>query len=157
MDRSLFSKTKFVLTKLPEWICPTCKAGTLRKVQDDDFRILRNATTQYITNEPFFDHDHDICVFTGRLLCGNCLENVFVSGVSSTEIDYDEHTGTDYYAVVEPHFFIPTLRLIDVDERVPTGVLIVCISPIAARPASSSCFSTRSIASRPPSFPWNLP
>lgn len=122
MDRSLFSKKKFVLTKLPEWICPTCGAGTLRKVQDDDFRILRNATTQSIVNESFFDHEHDIGVFTGRLFCGNCLENVFVSGVSSTEIDYDEHTGTDYYAIVEPQFFIPALRLIDVDERVPRRI-----------------------------------
>jgi hypothetical protein len=122
MHRSLFSEKEFALSKLPEWTCPSCSAGTLRKVQDDEFRILQNATTQSIVNESFFDHEHDIGVFTGRLFCGNCRENVFVSGTSSTDIEYDEDTGTNYYAVVQPRFFIPTLRLIDVDERVPSRI-----------------------------------
>lgn len=122
MDRYLFSNKKYALEHLPDWKCPSCNAGILRKVQGDDFRVLPNASTQSIVNEPFFDYEYDIGVFSGRLLCGQCLENVFVSGISTTDIEYDEQTGTEYYGVVEPQFFVPALRLIDVDERVPMRI-----------------------------------
>jgi hypothetical protein len=120
VDRSLYLRNKFALTHLPQWICPSCSAGVLRRVQDEDFKIAPNATTQEIRNEEFFDYEHNIGVFSGRLLCRNCLENVFVTGVSSTDVDYDADGATEYYAVVEPKFFVPPLRLIEVDERVPT-------------------------------------
>lgn len=122
MDRSLFSKTKYVLTQLPEWNCPSCRSGALRRVQEEEFRILRTAATQAMVDEPYFDHEHDHGVFSGRLLCGNCLENVFVSGLSTTGIDFDPETGTDYFVIIEPRFFIPAPPLIEVDARVPKRI-----------------------------------
>lgn len=108
---------------VPPWRCPSCESGRL-KIQGD-FAIHSDAASQNSSGEEWFEPEYAHYVFTGTLSCANCSEKVIISGAGNVEEDYGED-GREYYTVLTPKFFYPSLRIIEpnISKDVPGEVII---------------------------------
>ena len=113
----------FTKGSVPPWRCPSCETGRL-KLQGE-FLVHSDAATHHSSGEEWFEPENSHYVFTGILCCENCQEKVVVSGDGTTEEDYGED-GREYYTLLTPKFFQPSLRIIEpnVSKDVPADVVV---------------------------------
>lgn len=90
-----------------------------------NFAVHSDAATEKSSSEEWFEPEYSRYVFTGILSCEHCLEKVVVSGTGTTEEDYGED-GREYYTLLTPKFFQPSLRIIEpnVSKDMPAEVLM---------------------------------
>ena len=122
MEKKYLAKS-FVQENVPPWRCPSCESGRLKL--EGDFAVHNDAATQKSLGEEWFEPEYSRYVFTGILCCENCCEKVVVSGVGTTEEDYGED-GREYYTLLTPKFFQPSLRIIEpsISKDVPADVIV---------------------------------
>jgi hypothetical protein len=119
MKRELYKYQYFNVGKIPKWNCPTCLAGTL--TLHEKLFVANNAETRRDINEDYFEPDQIRRVFTGALCCASCRETVVFSGCGGVDREPDEEGGWEWVDYYVPHFFYPSLKLIDMpgDTSVP--------------------------------------
>lgn len=126
MDRRVL-KIPFTRKNTPDWVCPRCKKGVLRFVQDS-FHFEEEKDSKDAHTHEAWDPDWIAYVYSGLLRCGNdgCKESVANCGTGGVGVDYEmgeegepEQTWEDYF---RPTYFEPPLQLIDIPEACPESV-----------------------------------
>lgn len=126
MDRSLY-KYNFTRTNTPDWMCPTCKKGILRIV-DDSFKTVETRDSRTAHSHPNWEPCFVTNIYSCLLQCNNeqCQEIVASTGGGSTDIEdfYNKHGHQDqrYVEHFRPTFFEPALVIIDIPASCPAEV-----------------------------------
>ncbi|MGY3994114.1 DUF4145 domain-containing protein [Aeromonas veronii] len=126
IDRSLY-KYNFTETHTPDWMCPTCKKGILRII-DDSFKKFETRDSLRNRSHPTWDPSGVEYIYSCVLRCNNdkCLEVVSSTGVGGADIEgFDnEHGYPDQRWVDDfrPTFFEPPLAIIDIPADCPAEV-----------------------------------
>ena len=126
MDRRLF-KLPFAKGKGADWVCPSCKKGVLR--------IVENSFQSFEAKNSRESHGHDAWepewisyTYSCMLQCNNdqCKENVASTGTGGVDIDVifgkegePEQSWEDFF---RPKYFEPPLSIIDVPTECPASV-----------------------------------
>lgn len=126
MDRTPY-QLPFTIDRVPAWVCPACRVGHLTL----DKKSLINQETAASLKE----HSHDAwepdwirSVFACVFQCdnANCKEPVTCSGVG--RVDHFEYEDEEYgwsqstEEPLTPHYFHPSLVLMDIPEKCPEKV-----------------------------------
>lgn len=120
MDRSLY-KYHFTRTNTPDWMCPTCKKGIIRIV-DDSFKTVETRDSRQAHDHPNWEPCFVTSIYSCLLRCNNeqCQEIVASTGNGSADIEdfYNKHGHQDqrYVELFRPTFFEPPLAIIDIPE-----------------------------------------
>lgn len=126
MDRSLY-KYNFNRTNTPDWMCPTCKKGILRIV-DDSFKTTETRDSLRNRSHPEWDPFGVEYIYSCILQCNNekCQEVISSTGTGGAEIegfygidDVPDQRWVDYY---HPTFFEPPLAIIEIPLSCPAEV-----------------------------------
>lgn len=126
MDRSLY-QYNFTRTNTPDWICPTCKKGILRII-DDSFKTFETRDSLRNRSHPEWDPSGVVYIYSCVLRCNNdkCLEVVSSTGGGGADIDYfyNKHGHPEQRWIDEfrPTFFEPPLAIIDIPLNCPPKV-----------------------------------
>ncbi|HAU4927506.1 DUF4145 domain-containing protein [Aeromonas hydrophila] len=126
MDRSLY-KYNFTRTNTPDWICPTCKKGILRIV-DDSFKTVETRDSREAQEHPGWDPSCVSSIYSCLLRCNNkqCQEIVASTGGGGADIEgfYNSHGHPEQRWVEDfrPTFFEPPLAILDIPASCPTEV-----------------------------------
>ncbi|WP_323920656.1 DUF4145 domain-containing protein [Aeromonas caviae] len=126
MDRSLY-KYNFTRENHPDWICPTCKKGILRII-DDSFKKFETRDSLRNRSHPEWDPSGVEYIYSCVLRCNNdkCQEVVSSTGGGGADIEgfYNEYGHPDQRWIDEfrPTFFEPPLAIIDIPLNCPPEV-----------------------------------
>jgi hypothetical protein len=131
-----FVEEFFVESNTPDWQCPTCMLGVL-EVDALGFTQKLDSPSQKLNDDPdpssaMWELDLK-GVFNGILTCSNprCSENVAISGhfkyiEANTTFGPDDFEG-GYQAVrvLIPKYFTPSLKLVRLNNEVPTDIKVL--------------------------------
>lgn len=126
MDRSLY-KSYFTRPNPPDWMCPTCKKGILRIVENS-FNKIETRESQQAHSHPNWEPCFTTYIYACLLRCNNerCQEIVANTGTESADIEgfYNDRGQPDQEWVdhFQPTFFEPPLAIIDIPENCPGEV-----------------------------------
>ncbi|WP_430644051.1 DUF4145 domain-containing protein [Aeromonas salmonicida] len=126
MDRTIYKST-FTRTRASDWMCPTCKKGYLRLI-DNSFKVHERRYSREAHVHPNWDPAWQENVYSCMLKCNNeqCEEVVANSGTGGFEIDYfygvDDVPDHRLVSFFRPRFFEPPLAIIDIPINCPATV-----------------------------------
>jgi hypothetical protein len=125
MDRRLY-KLPFSKEKPSDWICPSCRKGVLRIVQNS-FHQSELRRSRELHGHDAWEPEWVEYIYSCVLECSNdqCKEHVASSGIGNLDVDviYDrgepEQVWSDFF---KPKFFEPPLAIIDIPDECPGSV-----------------------------------
>lgn len=110
------------------WSCPICNNTTL-KTDKENFTFEDTVETKKMKNDEYWEYEWIEYYFSGTLSCKNCNNKVITTGKgevaynSTDPYDYDEPSNyQEYFRVLKPLFFLPTLKIIDIPEKCPEKI-----------------------------------
>lgn len=117
-------KAEFNHKFLPDWICPSCHKGVLKK-DDKSIKLYEKALSSSLRVSPAWEPEWEHGVFSAILTCSNpsCKDIVIVTGnfCSEENIEYDAYgnAGPNIDRFLTPTNFNPPLNIFIVHENVP--------------------------------------
>lgn len=127
-DLNQWLNTHFTIDRIPKWVCPTCKIGTL-SFDKQKFHSEETSDTKRNSKDPDFELDWARFNFVALLKCNNnsCQETVTVLGDGRiNEYSYPSPEEDRYEYVREeefyPIYFNPPLNLFDIPTNCPKVV-----------------------------------
>ncbi len=126
MDRKAY-KIPFGKNGHPQWVCPTCKTGTLR-IQKDTFNEKETLSSRRGRASEAWDPMSIEYVYSCLLQCSNgvCKDVIASSGVGFVDFDvvYDENNEpqTELSDCFRPKYFTPHLKIFQYPRNTPATV-----------------------------------
>lgn len=126
MKKELLLIEEFDVMEVPEWTCPSCDTGILKKdlTKEKDYNSLTIYDTQWTKNA----HRHvdyypeiDETKFFGYLVCTNCNDQITIYGNGRLEEEYSERRQY-FHNILKPLNFNPPLKIINVNRNCPGNV-----------------------------------
>lgn len=126
MDLNSILISKFTITQLPNWICPSCYSGHLELVEDH-FHFEETKLSESWKAEDDWEPEFINYLFHGTLRCKNCKDFITFLGKGTVDHDYlydqfsREHEEV-YMDNFSPLYFNPPLKLFKVHEKCPENI-----------------------------------